>query len=387
MAASVALCGCGPSWPEYDPRAHLRDRQEARGRSAGDLEEMLALPGSEIDVGRAALLIAAELRAGVDVDAEMGVLDRLAADAARRIGSGGTAREAVEELNAMLLGGRGVGYYRARTGRDFDVTDVIANRRGNCLSCAMLYLAVADRLGLRVHAVSAPGHVFLRYDDGVRRFNIEPTLAGRAVTDLHYRKTLGVSERAEALGLYLRSLSGREFLAEVLAARGGYFARSGRGTEARRDLRLALSVLPNSPQALANSGYLAEREGRVEEALTLYRRVLVLDPHSTAALNNLAGLLVARPSGREYAPEEAGKLITAALRYARRAPRETRASLLDTAGRVAAVRGLWRDAAKYAARAARLAPDREDYRRRAEEYARRAAESAGAGAGAEGGGR
>jgi regulator of sirC expression with transglutaminase-like and TPR domain len=375
----AALCLAAPSggcgWPEFDPQPALRASRSRRGRKATRLEAVLALPENELDLGRAAVLIAAELRPGLDVEAECARLDRLTADAARQIGRGGTAREAVGELNSLLLVRSGLAYYRARGERDFDVSDVLRSRRGNCLSCTLLYLAVAQRLGLPVRAVSAPGHVFMRYDDGQHKFNIEPTLAGRRITDLRYRITTNVSAVAEKRGLYLRALSHREFLAEVLAARGGLWARVGKPARARRDLDLALAVLPDSPQAGVNRGYLAEQGGRIEEALGCYRRVLRVDPTNPTALNNLAGILVADRKRPEYDPQRAAGLVSEALKGPRRADPTWRAALLDTAGRVAAARARWREAAKFEKAASKLAPQREDYRRRAEEYARRAAEA------------
>jgi regulator of sirC expression with transglutaminase-like and TPR domain len=371
LGALLFAAGCG-GWPEFDPHAGLQPRAGGLEDAPREVGEVLALPEAEIDLGHALLLLAAEMRPDLDLAGETARLDRLAADAARQIGRGGTVREAVEELNAMLLGRRAVGYYRARSGRDFDITEVIANRRGNCLNCTMLYLAVAERLGLEVRGVVGPGHVFMRYDDGARRFNIEPTLGGRQLSDVRYRAMLDVSEDALERGLFLRTLSTREFLAEVLAARGGYWARSGQPGRAARDLELALAVLPASSQALVNSGYLAWRTGRTGEALALYRRVLVLDPQSVTALNNLAGLLISDPEGAGYDPEEAARLAEAAVRHSRRATPDVRGAVLDTSARVAAARGRWREAARLAAEAARLVPEREDYHWRAKEYASRA---------------
>ncbi len=330
------------------------------------------MPEAEIDLGRAALLIASELRPDLDLKAEMKRLEKLVAEAARHIGKGGNAREAVEELNELLLIRRGIGYYQARAEKDFDITEVLTTRRGNCLSCSMLYLAVADRLGLRMRAVLSPGHVFMRYDDGRRSFNVEPTLGGRQLPDLRYILISDIPKSTRQHGVYMRSLSHREFLAEVLAARGGLWARAGKFKKARRDLELAASVLPGSVQAMVNTGFLEEKSGRPQKAVSHYRCVLRLDSRNVVALNNLAGLLVAEPGKRGYDPLEARRLIDAAARVRRRLPDLQRAAIMDTAARIAAVQKDWRDAVRYARKAVRLAPKRADYRRRSEECSLRA---------------
>jgi len=373
LAGALLLSvGCG-SWPDYDPYALLEARRSRKGLSARTVEEVFALPEEEIDLGRAALLIASELRPDFDLSAGTKRLDELVAEAARHIGRGGNGREAVEELNGLLLIRRGIGYYQARSEKDFDITEVLTTRRGNCLNCSMLYLAVADRLGLPLRAVLAPGHVFMRFDDGRHSFNIEPTLGGRQLTDLRYRIISDIPATSLRHGVYLRSLSRREFLAEVLAARGGFLARRGRYEPARRDLKLALSVQPDSVQALVNKGFLEEKTGGAGRAAAGYRLALELDPRNVVALNNLAGLMVSGPGRSGYDPVEARRLVDAAIRVRRRLPDVQRAALMDTAARIAVVGRDWRDAVRYARRAVKLAPGRLDYRRRAEEYALRAA--------------
>ncbi len=371
--ALILAAGCSSAWPDYDPYAQLQSRRKRKGRSARSIEEVMALPEREIDLGRAALLVAAEMSPGKNVAADSAELERLVKDAARQIGRGGNARDALEELSNLLLVDRGVGYHQARSARDFDITDVLTSRQGNCLNCTMLYLAVAERLGLKLYAVTVPGHIFMRYDDGKHSFNVEPTLGGKSVADLRYKLMSDIPKHSLERGVYLRSLSPREFLAEVLAARGGLLARCGKLKQAGRDLDLALSVLPASVQGLVNSGYLAERSGRPAQAKTHYRRVLALDSKNTVALNNLSGLLVADPAAQDYDPLEARKLIGAALRARRRSHPEQRAAVMDTAARIAAAQADWRDAVKYARGAVKLAPARADYRAALRKYERQRA--------------
>ena len=47
---------------------------------------------------------------------------------------------------------------------DLFLHSVMDRRQGYCLSLSILYLAVAERLGLDVYGVVVPGHFFVRYD-------------------------------------------------------------------------------------------------------------------------------------------------------------------------------------------------------------------------------
>ena len=44
------------------------------------------------------------------------------------------------------------------------LNNVIDQKAGYCVGLASLYIALGERLGLPIYGVSAPGHVFVRYD-------------------------------------------------------------------------------------------------------------------------------------------------------------------------------------------------------------------------------
>ncbi len=117
-----------------------------------------------------------------------------------------------------------------------------------CVSRTSLLLVVADRLSLPIHAVSSPGHVFARWDDGTFRRNIECTnrgierpdenyvnsdpghaIADLAVRDPASRGGAGVPtvRRAREKPRFLRNLTKREYLAIVAANRAAALTRSG----------------------------------------------------------------------------------------------------------------------------------------------------------------
>jgi regulator of sirC expression with transglutaminase-like and TPR domain len=92
----------------------------------------------------------------------------------------------------------------------------IRTRQGNCISMPILFLIIADRMGLNVHLAIAPLHMLVRYTDpqGVDH-NLEPTSGGHEARDAWYRQILPMTDRAIASGLYLRTLSRRDSIAEM----------------------------------------------------------------------------------------------------------------------------------------------------------------------------
>ena len=92
----------------------------------------------------------------------------------------------------------------------------IRTRQGNCISMPILFLIVADRMGLNVHLGMAPLHILVRYADPQGAdHNLEPTSGGHEARDVWYRQNLPMTDRAIASGIYLRTLSRRESVAEM----------------------------------------------------------------------------------------------------------------------------------------------------------------------------
>ena len=105
---------------------------------------------------------------------------------------------------------------------------------GTCVSMPVLYTAIARRLGYPVKLVAAKAHLFCRWDGPNERFNIEGTGAGFSNhSDEHYKKwPYPIDDWEVEQGLYLKSLSPKEELACMLAARGHCLDDNGRLAEA-----------------------------------------------------------------------------------------------------------------------------------------------------------
>jgi regulator of sirC expression with transglutaminase-like and TPR domain len=63
---------------------------------------------------------------------------------------------------------------------------VVDSRRGVCLGVSILYLCLAQRIGLNLSIITPPGHIFVRYDEGDEAINIETTARGIDIPDEHY---------------------------------------------------------------------------------------------------------------------------------------------------------------------------------------------------------
>jgi len=361
----------------YDATVTPRPLPRARGLAVETLAEALALPNEEIDVGRAALLAVREDQPDLDVERYLRRLDDLGVRVRRRVATGTAVSDAVRELVSVVQPSGVQAGELPRTGStgpglppELDLARILDGGKGNCLGLGLLYLAVAERVGLPIVGVSAPEHFFVRFDDGVTRLNIEPTRGGAAVSDRAYRDSRHVSPEAEERGIYLRSESKRQVLASLIANKAGYRALAGRLDDALADAERALAVKPYWPQGYVNRGLAHELAGRMREAEADYRNALRYDPRCAGALNNLASLYVR--SGVDDKGARLGSLATAewmsakALRYSGRRP-----EYHETAAAVAVALGKLRSARRQLACAVRLDPANPRYRRALEDLEKR----------------
>ncbi|MDQ4087725.1 MAG: transglutaminase-like domain-containing protein, partial [Pseudomonadota bacterium] len=122
----------------------------------------------------------------------------------------------------------------------------LATRRGQCVSMPVLFLVLAEKLGVEMRLASAPHHMFLRYTDPAgRRFNIEATSGGHPARDQWYRRQFPMTDRAIESGLYMRTLSRRESVALMATTLLEHLVGKRRHEEA---IDLAAVILEHDPR-------------------------------------------------------------------------------------------------------------------------------------------
>ena len=143
--------------------------------------------------------------------------------------------------------------------RDVFVHPIIDGIGGTCGSLPILYIAVGRRLGYPLKVVKASQHLFARWDDPdgnhwhkPERFNIEASGRGvHLLPDEHYKTwPRELSDEDIEAGIFLKSLSPREELAEFLATRGFVWLAHNR-------LKLALDCFERATELSPRNGHFA----------------------------------------------------------------------------------------------------------------------------------
>jgi len=151
---------------------------------------------------------------------------------------------------------------------------------------ASLVLVLAEKAGLPLFAVATPAHVFLRYDDGEVRVNLDPTRSGAEISDRDYIAMERIAPSAISKGVFMRDLSPSEFLAQVHNNLGVIYSERGDYPAAAREYDAALALLPRFPAAFYNLGNDLLRTGEYPRAVRAFTRSLKLNPNDAWAFNN-----------------------------------------------------------------------------------------------------
>jgi len=234
--------------------------------------ELLARPEADLPLDEAALLIAAHAQPGLDVDAQLTRLDRLADEA----GGSGVGRADADDVAALLFGRLGLAGDR----RDYDNPDnsylnrVLDRRRGLPIALSVLMVEVGRRCGADLEGVGLPGHYVVRDrrhpDTLIDAFN-----GGRRLDGPACRELLGpvVGADPEMSPASWPAAGPRATLARMLANLDRSFRRR-RDTRALAWVTELRLLVPGQPLAVLveAAGTLAEI-GRYDRAAALLEQV------------------------------------------------------------------------------------------------------------------
>lgn len=232
------------------------------------LRALLSLPESEIDFGKVKLAIDQMVEPAADVAWAAKQLAQMTAMAGAMIRQQSTTRrltmaDKVDVLRAYLyLPGVWNSHkvYRYDLENDPTGREILANnllptylrtRLGNCVSMPILFLVLAQRLGIDATLATAPQHLFVKYrDEGGTHHNLECTHECGPKRDASYISEFEISEKAVTNRLYLQPLGKRDVVLVMTGVLGTayYQAKDVASLHALADL--LQEYRPNSLEAV-----------------------------------------------------------------------------------------------------------------------------------------
>ncbi|MFQ5768797.1 MAG: transglutaminase family protein [Acidobacteriota bacterium] len=167
-----------------------------------------------------------------------------------------------------------------------DLDLVLTNRSGACLSLASVYLALGERLGVRVWPVATPRHVFIREEINGRLRNVELLEAGAHRPDVFYLNQEKAPAQSPEAARLLRELTPRQFIAYLKNNRAVAFREQGKLETAGKTYREALRLDPDCQPCHYNYGNFLAAMGQRRKALRQFDRALDLHPWDLEARRN-----------------------------------------------------------------------------------------------------
>jgi regulator of sirC expression with transglutaminase-like and TPR domain len=182
------------------------------------------------------------------------------------------------------------GEYDARDSRNKFIHGPLSGHGGTCASLPFLYVAIGRRLGYPLYIVQAKQHLFVRWEGGSERFNVE--VAGRGFLshiDEHYREH---PRRIQAFPQFLRNMSPREELACCIMERSRVLFDNLQFEEAAEAARYAAQLSTFYMGASLITQIARKIVGRLHELAHVRSGAPVLDKSLVKPRNRLEALAV-----------------------------------------------------------------------------------------------
>lgn len=225
----------------------------------------------QVNLGRAALLIAQSEYPELPLGTYLELLDELAAGAAARLPAEPEPREVAQAVSRHLFHemefrGNSDDYYDPRNSY---LNDVLLRRRGIPISLSVLYLEVARRLGLRAAGVSFPQHFLVKFDDQGQEWFVDPFHQGEEFAGPDLRQAIlgrgNIPE--ESLDYYLSAATRRQMLTRMLVNLKAVYSSRQDWVRALRVQEYLLAISPWSFEEIRDRGVLRARTGNAQGAL------------------------------------------------------------------------------------------------------------------------
>lgn len=172
--------------------------RKLKGSAVWTEQELLALPEEEIDLSRALLIyqFQEDPKSREKIIQYEALLDLMALQIRARVQEKDPLA-LIEQISTFIFYDMGFRFPPFSVHRkDIDLytflPSVLDSRHGVCLGVSILYLSLAQRLGLELEVITPPGHIYVRYPLKEGELNIETTARGIHIPSSHY---LGVNTR------------------------------------------------------------------------------------------------------------------------------------------------------------------------------------------------
>lgn len=251
-------------------------------------QDLIQVDEEILDIAGTSLLIAKEEYSEIKIRDYMECIDWYARMIKARIPENNEPESIINTINEFLFDELGFTYVQTGNLEDLYLNKVIDRRKGNCIGLSILYLSIAERLRLPLFGVNIPEHIFIRYDDGVQRINIEMGHKGMSLSDTFYvtHSIERFDKKSVENGCFLANLNKKEVISNVFLNRSKIRREGGNHRGALDDCNKAILLNSRNPGTYCNRGVIFEKLEMVSEAIKNYNQAISLNHKYASAYYN-----------------------------------------------------------------------------------------------------
>jgi hypothetical protein len=163
---------------------------------------------------------------------------------------------------------------------------VLSSRRGGCVGLGLLYLSLAELLGLPMEGILRPGHLYVRVRRPEGHVNVELLRKGEAMPDDWYENRFPIP--GGSAPAYGRPLSEEELFGVIAYNVGVDRQLNGKLPEARSAFERATRAFPELAEAHASLGRALHLLGSLGPASAAYSAAERVNPALPGLAENIA---------------------------------------------------------------------------------------------------
>ncbi|MCP4255757.1 MAG: tetratricopeptide repeat protein, partial [Candidatus Scalindua sp.] len=265
---------------------------QAQPLDNGLFQDLIEISEESLNITERSLQIAKEEYSEIKIEDYVECVDWYARMIKARITEGDKPKAIINIINDFLFDELEFIYVQTGNLEDLYLNKVIDRRKGNCVGLSILLLSIAERLNLPLYGVNVPDHIFVRYDDGDQKINIETGYKGMSLSDSFYvsNSLERFDEKSVERGCYLQNLSTNEVISNILLNRSKIRRENGDHKGALDDCDKSVLLNSKNPGAYCNRGVIHEKMGMFSDAIKNYDVAISLNRKYASAYYNRGSL-------------------------------------------------------------------------------------------------
>ena len=228
-------------------------------KDASDLvRSLVSVPESEIDLLRSALMIDHYVDPTVDIEKNYRQIQTIAEKLEELVGEDASDIDKISAIRTLIYKS-GPWNSNEPFSYDFDnpqgrlakhktLNYYLTTRRGNCVSMPMLFLMLAEQLGVEMSLITAPQHLLIQYKDAKtgKLVNLETTSGANPSRPEWLRTQRPFTDRAVQSGMYLKPLTKKQMVAVMASTILQQLY--GEDKDWQEDIEVAIEIIDHYPE-------------------------------------------------------------------------------------------------------------------------------------------